>query len=257
MIDSHCHLNCLKNGEHLSGVKTYLDEAAEHGVEGFLCVSIDLETYPSVLALAHHFPNVYASVGVHPNHDEGREPSEKELIEFAEDKRVIAIGETGLDYFHLKGDPSFQQQRFITHINAARHCDKPLIIHTRDAREDTIDLMQKFDAADAGGVMHCFTETWGMAQQALDMDFYISFSGIITFKSAEDLREVVKQVPMDRILIETDSPYLAPVPHRGKQNQPAYVRYVAECVAELKQVSVENIIQQTTENFNRLFKLDA
>ena len=252
-IDSHCHINCLKGADEQSAVTEYLKEAEQNSVDKFLCVAIDWETYPEVLKIAEDHKNVFASIGVHPNHNEGHEPSIDDLLEKAKHPKVVAIGETGLDYFRSEGDIEWQRDRFRTHIVAAKQCQKPLIIHTREAREDTIRILQEENAAEAGGVMHCFTETWEMAQAAMEMNFYISFSGIVTFKTALELKEVAKKVPMDRMLIETDSPYLAPVPHRGKQNQPAYVKLVAEYIAELRGISVEEVAEQTSDNFYRLF----
>lgn len=253
IVDSHCHLDCLKGGDSLDGVKQYLETASVQGVEHFLCVSIDWENYPTVKKLADTFPQVSCSVGVHPNHHEGHDPGVDELLKEAENANVVAIGETGLDYFRSEGDVEWQRERFRRHIAAAKSCQKPLIIHTREAREDTLKILQEENAKEAGGVMHCFTEDWEMAQAAMEMNFYISFSGIVTFKSATALQEVAKRMPLERILIETDSPYLAPVPHRGKQNQPAYVRLVAEFIAKLRDEPVEEIARRTTENFYTLF----
>jgi len=253
-IDSHCHINCLKGAEDQSAVSGYLNAASDCHVDKFLCVAIDWESYPEVLEIAETHESVYASVGVHPNHHQGHEPSVDDLLEKAKHPKVIAIGETGLDYFRTEGDVEWQRSRFRTHIAAAKQCQKPLIIHTRDAREDTIRILKEENAAEAGGVMHCFTETWDMAQAAMEMNFYISFSGIVTFKTALELKEVAKKVPMDRMLIETDSPYLAPVPHRGKQNEPAYVKLVAEYIAQLRGISIEEVAARTTDNFYRLFK---
>jgi len=252
-IDSHCHINCLKGAEDSAAINDYLVQAQENGVDKFLCVAIDWETYPEIESIVDSRDNVYASIGVHPNHDEGYEPSIEDLLEKAQHPKIVAIGETGLDYFRSEGDVEWQRERFRRHISAAKQCKKPLIIHTREAREDTIRILQEENAAEAGGVMHCFTETWEMAQAAMEMNFYISFSGIVTFKTATELKDVAKRVPMDRMLIETDSPYLAPVPHRGKQNQPAYVKYVAEHIAELRGISVEEVAEKTSENFHRLF----
>ena len=253
IVDSHCHLNCLKGAENHDGVKTYIDRAKALGVEQFLCVSIDWETYPVVKNIAESFAEVYGSVGVHPNHDEGKDPSVEELLVEAKNKKIIAIGETGLDYFRSEGDLDWQRQRFVRHIEASKQCGKPLIIHTREAQKDTIDIMHRENAQDAGGVMHCFTENWEMAKAALDLGFYISFSGIVTFKSAAELQEVAKKVPSDRILVETDSPYLAPVPHRGKQNEPAYVLQVVDFVAQLRGDTAEHIAEITSSNFYTLF----
>jgi TatD DNase family protein len=253
LVDSHCHLDRVALAPYDGDFTKLMHDTLEAGVDHLLCVSIDLESWPAMLALVADYPQVSISVGVHPNDGERREPSVGELLELSRNDKVVAIGETGLDYFHGEGDLEWQRERFRQHIRAARAADLPLIIHTRDARSDTIQIMRDEGANKVGGVMHCFTEDWSMAEQALEMGFYISFSGIITFKNAADLREVVKQVPMERILVETDSPYLAPVPYRGKSNQPMYVRHVAACVAELKGVTLEAIAQQTTGNFHRCF----
>lgn len=253
LIDSHCHLDRLELTPYNGQLQGAITAAAQQGVSHMLCVSIDLEHYPAVLASAEQFTNVYASVGVHPNEREGQEPDVASLVDFAQHPKVIAIGETGLDYFRSEGDLEWQRQRFRTHIAAAKQAGKPLIIHMRDATLDTLAIMREENAADIGGVMHCFTEDWDTAKAALDLNFYISFSGIVTFKTATILQEVARQVPLDRMLVETDSPYLAPVPFRGKSNQPAYVRQVAEFIAQLRQVPVETIAKSTTANFFRLF----
>ena len=218
-----------------------------------LCVSINLEDYPAMVERVAGQGDISISVGVHPNEDEGHDPSIDELVRLAQHPANVAIGETGLDYFRSNGDLTWQRDRFRRHIAAAKLAVKPLIIHTREAREDTIAILQEEDARDAGGVMHCFAEDWETARRAMDLNFYISFSGIVTFKNATELKEVARQVPLDRMLIETDSPYLAPVPKRGKPNQPAYVRFVAEHIAELRGESVQTIAQATTDNFYRLF----
>ena len=251
-VDSHCHIDFP---EFAAQQQALLENMQEAKVTHALCVSVNLVDWPRVHALAIAHDNLFASVGVHPDHSPDDEAlTQAELLSRAAMPRVVAIGETGLDYFRLAGDLSWQRERFRTHIGAAKACAKPLIIHTRAAAADTISIMTEDDAGAAGGVMHCFTETWDVAKAALDLGFYISFSGIITFKNANDLREVVRQVPLDRLLIETDSPYLAPVPHRGKTNQPAYVKHVAECVSSIKNVSVEAIAEATTENFFTLFR---
>ncbi|GAB4507775.1 MAG: TatD family hydrolase [Sulfuricaulis sp.] len=219
-----------------------------------LCVSVTLETFPEIRALAHSHSNLFASVGVHPNEREGREPSVEDLTDLADDARVVAIGETGLDYYRSQGDMAWQQERFRHHIRAAKQSGRPLIIHTREAADDTLRIMREEGAGDIGGVMHCFTESWEVARAALDLNFYISFSGIVTFRNAEALREVAKQVPPDRLLIETDAPYLAPVPFRGKTNEPAFVKHVAECLATLRTTGFEGIAEHTTRNFFTLFK---
>lgn len=256
MIDSHCHLDRLKF-EPGEGLTDALQRAREQGVDGLLNVCIDLQNYQDVVDIAEDNASIWASVGVHPNEMEQEEPTAEALLQRAEHPKVVAIGESGLDFHYVTDEVLLQRQRdrFRTHIAVAQACAKPLIIHTREAREETIQIMQEAGAAECGGVMHCFTENWEMAKAALDLGFYISFSGIITFNSATELREVVKQVPEDRLLIETDSPYLAPVPFRGKPNQPAYVRQVAEKVAELRGWSLQQVDQITTENFNNLFNI--
>jgi len=250
-VDSHCHINFPELKADLDGV---LGAMAANAVTHALCVSVTLEAFPEVLAIAERFPNVFASVGVHPDTEEGEEPALERLLDLARHPRVVAIGETGLDYYRLKGDLEWQRRRFRTHIRAARQAGKPLIIHTREAAADTIRIMQEEGAADAGGVMHCFTETAEVAQAAMALNFLISFSGIVTFKNATALKDVARMVPLDRMLVETDSPYLAPVPYRGKTNQPAYVRFVAEEISRLKSVGVETVARATTDNFFRLFK---
>ncbi|MFA5529416.1 MAG: TatD family hydrolase [Thiohalomonadaceae bacterium] len=253
LVDSHCHLDRLELtpfGGMLEGV---LDHAREQGVGWFLCVSIDLDNAPTVLQLAESHANVFASVGVHPNEQGIEEPGEETLAELASHPRIVAIGETGLDYFRSEGDLEWQRERFRRHIRAAHKVGKPLIVHSRDAREDTLKVLAETGAAEVGGVMHCFVDDWDTAERALDLGFYISFSGIVTFRSADALREVARRVPLDRLLVETDSPYLAPVPHRGKGNVPGYVRHVAEHIAELRGLPYEALAEQTTENFFRLF----
>lgn len=255
LVDSHCHLDRLDLEPFDGELSNVLQHAGENGVNRFLCVAIDRDNIPDVIAIAEQFDNVYASVGVHPNEEDPQEVTTEELLHLANHPKVIAIGETGLDYFRSVGDLEWQKQRFRNHISAAKQCNKPLIIHSREAREDTLHIMQEEGAAEAGGIMHCFVEDWPTAQAAMEMDFYISFSGIVTFKNAEALREVARQVPIERLLVETDSPYLAPVPHRGKSNQPAYVRHVAEFLAELRGESFDELSARTTDNFNRLFSL--
>lgn len=249
-IDSHCHLDfpdlAPKTDELLANM-------AANQVTHALCVSVDLPDFPQVLALAERHPNLFASVGVHPDYPDTPEPSVDELVRLAQHPRVVAIGETGLDYFRLKGELEWQRQRFRTHIRAARESGKPLIIHTREAAEDTLRLMREEGAGKIGGVMHCFTESWDVAEAAMELGFYISFSGIVTFKSAGDLKEVARRVPLERMLIETDSPYLAPVPFRGKTNQPAFVKHVAEEIARLKGLEVAEVGDATSRNFFKLF----
>lgn len=250
LVDSHCHLNFEPLRQDIDRV---LGNARQQGVDHLLCVSVNLESYPEVLALAEKYPHIYASVGVHPNEREGREPDVAELTRLAAHPRVVAIGETGLDYFRSEGDLEWQRERFRRHIRASRQSGKPLIIHTREAAEDTLRTMREEEAGSAGGVMHCFTESWEVAKASLDLGFYISFSGIVTFRSAEALRDVARRVPDDRLLIETDSPYLAPMPFRGKTNEPAYVTHVAALVAELRGIDISKLADITTRNFFQLF----
>jgi TatD DNase family protein len=252
LIDSHCHINFDPLGDEVEQV---IQRAHEKGVNRMICVSVNLEDYPQVLDLATRYDNVYASVGVHPNEQEGRDPEVDELVKLAADEHVVAIGETGLDYFRTEEKMDWQHNRFRRHIEAAKQSKKPLIIHTRDSSKDTLQLMKAEGARDAGGVMHCFVEDWVTAKQAMDQDFYISFSGIVTFKSATELQEVAKKVPLDRMLVETDSPYLAPVPYRGKTNEPGYTRHVAEFIAQLRGMELEELAAATTANSERLFSL--
>ena len=253
-IDSHCHINFSDLAARLPEV---LDKMADNAVTHALCVSVNLPDFPQVLALAEQHTNVYASVGVHPDYEDTPEPSVAQLVALADHPKVVAIGETGLDYFRLTGDLDWQRERFRVHIRASRATGKPLIIHTRAASADTIRIMQEegagTDAGGAGGVMHCFTESLEVAQAAIAMGFYISFSGIVTFKSARDLQAVARAVLLSNMLIETDAPYLAPVPHRGRMNEPGLVRHVAEFLALLKGVPAEEIGRVTSENFFRLF----
>ncbi len=251
LVDSHCHLNFPELSENISSVRQLMhDEKVGHA----LCVSVTLDKFPEVLALAEQYENFYASVGVHPDYENIQEPTIEELVLLAEHKKVVAIGETGLDYFRLKGDLEWQRERFRTHIRAAVIAKKPLIIHTRNAVEDTLRIMREEGVEQVGGVLHCFTESLEMALAAIEMGFYISFSGIVTFKNALQLKEVARTIPLNHILIETDSPYLAPVPFRGKTNQPAYVKYVGQEIAMLRNISFEEVAGVTTDNFFKLFK---
>lgn len=253
LVDSHCHLDFPELAADIPGA---LAEMAQHGVTHALCISVTLEDFPRVRALAEAHGNLFASVGTHPDYPDHAVVTAAELVALAAHPKVVAIGETGLDYYRLKGDLEWQRERFRAHIRAARACGKPLVVHTRAAAEDTLSIMQEEGAGDAGGVMHCFTETWETAQAALDMGFHISFSGIVTFKNAGALKEVARRVPLERLLVETDSPYLAPAPHRGKVNRPAWVRYVAEEIARLRGVSYERIAEATSENFFSLFRIE-
>ena len=253
LVDSHCHLDFPELAGNLPAI---LETMRENDVGAALCVSVTLDDFPKVLALAEQHDNLYASVGVHPDYPDLREPTVADLVELAQHPKVVAIGETGLDYFRLTGDLEWQRERFRVHIRAARQCGKPLIIHTRSASADTLKLMREEGASEAGGVMHCFTESWEVAQGALEMGFHISFSGIVTFKNAKDLKEVARQVPLNRLLVETDSPYLAPMPYRGKTNQPGWVKHVAEEVARLQNRSFIEVAAATTENFFKLFNIN-
>ena len=252
LVDSHCHLDFPDLAVNLDEL---LANMCDNDVSHALCVSVNLQDFPRVLALAEAHPNLFASVGVHPDYENLAEPQAAQLAALATHPRVVAIGETGLDYFRLKGDLEWQRERFRQHIRAARLCGKPLIIHTREAAADTLRIMAEEGADSVGGVMHCFTESWEVAQQAMEMNFYISFSGIVTFKKAVGLRDVAKRVPLERMLVETDSPYLAPVPHRGKINQPAFVRHVAEEIAALRGIAMNEVAAATTRNFFKLFKV--
>ncbi len=254
LVDSHCHLDRLDLSPWDNQLDGALENAKANQVGHMLCVSIALETFPNLLTIAEDCAEISVSVGVHPNESDCQEPDADELLRLAQHPKVVAIGETGLDYFRSQGDLTWQHNRFREHIQAAKACNKPLIIHTRDSTADTLKVLAEEGADEVGGVMHCFVEDWESAQKAMDLGFYISFSGIVTFKTAGDLREVAAKVPLDRILIETDSPYLAPVPFRGKANQPAYVRHVAACIAELRGLSFERVAELTTDNFFRLFR---
>ncbi|MFZ2854438.1 MAG: TatD family hydrolase [Rhodocyclaceae bacterium] len=250
LVDSHCHLDFPDLAENLPQI---LQLMAQNGVGCAVCIGVNLEDLPRVLALAETHPQILASVGVHPETTEAREPSVAELVQLATHPRVIAIGETGLDYYWHKDKPEWQRERFRTHIRAARESGKPLVIHTRDSAADTLRLMQEEGAGEVGGIMHCFTESWEVAEAALAQGFHISLSGIVTFKNALLVKDVARRVPLDRLLVETDSPYLAPVPYRGKTNQPGYVRHVAEEVARLRGLDYEEVVAATTDNFFRLF----
>lgn len=250
-IDSHCHLDLLAQEE--GGIDLAINNAKESGVDHILCISIDKSSCHQIIDIVNSNTYLSASIGIHPNIEQTENFTVEELILLAGHKKVIAIGETGLDYFRSEGDLSWQRERFRVHIEAAKELKKPLIVHTREARKDTMDILENEDAESAGGIIHCFTEDWETAKRALDIGFYISLSGILTFKNARELQEVAKKLPLDRILIETDSPYLAPVPHRGKTNQPAFVKHVAEFLAELRGDSVENIAKMTSDNFHTAF----
>lgn len=253
LTDSHCHLDRLNLEPYDGSLELALDAARAAGVSRFLCVGIDLGNFEAVHDIACAHPDVWCSVGVHPSEEPGSGLSVADLVNRAARQRVVAIGETGLDYHYNEGDLEWQRERFRVHIRAARETGLPLIIHTRDARDDTLTILREEGADAVGGVMHCFTETWEMAEAAMELGFSISFSGIVTFRNAEALRDVARRVPAERLLVETDSPYLAPIPHRGKPNQPAWVVDVAKFVADLRGESYAALAAQTTENFRRLF----
>lgn len=251
LVDSHCHLDFPDLANRMPDV---LLRMQENQVGLAVCIGVNLENFPQVLALAEQHEQLYATVGVHPEYTDVEEPGEERLLTLAAHPKVIAIGETGLDYYWQKDQPEWQRDRFRTHIRAAKRCGKPLVVHTRDSAADTLRVLKEEGADAVGGVMHCFTENWDIARLALDLGFYLSFSGIVTFKNAAIVKEVAQKCPLDRLLVETDSPYLAPVPYRGKPNEPAYVRYVAEEIAKLRSVSIDEVHQATTDNFFSLFK---
>lgn len=251
LVDSHCHLDFP---DLANGLPDILARMQENRVGLAVCIGVNLEDFPGVLALAEKYPQLYATVGVHPEYTDVEEPTEARLLELAAHPKVIGIGETGLDYYWQKDQPEWQRVRFRTHIAAAKRCAKPLIVHTRDSAADTLRVLKEEGAETVGGVMHCFTENWDIARQALDLGFYISFSGIVTFKNAAVIKDVAQKCPLDRILVETDSPYLAPAPYRGKRNEPSYVRHVADEVARLRGISPEVLDEATTDNFFRLFR---
>lgn len=253
LVDSHCHLDKLDLSPYDGDLDAALQAAYARSISHILCIGINLENIDDVVQLAERHEPVFASVGVHPLYRESREPSIAELLEIARHPKVVAIGETGLDYFYGEGDLQWQRDRFLIHIEAARLSRLPLIIHTRGAKQDTLDSLRQHGGGEVEGVLHCFTEDLDMAKQAVDMGFLISISGIVTFRNASELRDVVKALPLDRLLVETDAPWLAPVPHRGRQNEPQYVVEVAEKVAEIKSVTLEEVARLTTENFFRIF----
>lgn len=255
LIDSHCHLNHLKPSDYdCKNLDEIIAAANAADVAHILSVCVHLDEFPEILDIAKKYDCVLASVGVQPSEQVTTEPTMEELIRLGQDCRVVGIGETGLDYHYDYVDQKTQRARFLTHILAAKQLGKPLIIHTRAAKKDTLDILRSESAEIVGGVMHCFTEDWEMAKAALDLNFYISFSGIITFKNADSLRQIAKKIPLDRLLIETDAPYLAPVPYRGKPNQPAYVGEVAKLIASLRNEKYEIIAKATSSNFINLFK---
>ena len=250
LVDSHCHLDFPELAGQLDSVLALM---RDNHVTHALCVSVKLEDFPKVRALAERYAHLYGSVGVHPDYEDVEEVSVERLVELANHPKIIAVGETGLDYYRLKGNLEWQRERFRCHIRAARRCGKPLIVHTRAAADDTLRVMREEKAGEAGGVMHCFTESWEVASAAMELGFYISFSGIVTFKNASALKEVARKVPLERMLIETDSPYLAPAPFRGKLNQPGLVKHVAEEIARLRNIAFDDVARATSRNFYELF----
>ena len=250
LIDSHCHLDLPEFADNLTEV---LDGMRRNGVGGAVCIGVTLEDFPNILALTERHAHLAATVGVHPENTGVREASVEELVALAQTPEVVAIGETGLDYYWRKDRPEWQRERFRTHIRAARRVGKPLVVHNREATEDVLRLLAEEQAGEVGGVMHCFTESWAAARTVLDLGFHISISGIVTFKNAAQVKEVARRTPLDRLLVETDSPYLAPAPHRGKPNRPGYVKYVAEEIAALRGIPVADLARATTENCFRLF----
>lgn len=253
LIDSHCHLDRLKLDKYEGELDAALAAARDRGLRGALCVGISLENRSTVVSIAEKYPDVVASVGVHPLDVESGLASVDDLIEWGAHPKVVALGETGLDYYYSQDQKELQQQSFALHLQAAARARLPVIVHTRSAKEDTLALIAEYGNEETAGVLHCFTEDWDMARRAMDMNYLISISGIVSFRNADDLREVVRKIPLDRLLVETDSPYLAPVPYRGKPNEPAFVREVAQFIADLKNVAYEDLIAQCAENFLRLF----
>jgi len=254
-FDSHCHLDRIDLGEFDDDFDKLLQTIAQAGVTRMLCIGVDLESFGTMHRQIQPYDQVFCSVGVHPDYENTTEPSVERLCELAQHDKVVAIGETGLDYFHQSGDLDWQRNRFVTHIEAARECGLPLIIHTRDAREDTIELLRQHGADQVGGVLHCFTEDWEMARAAIELGFYISISGIVTFQQAQNVRDMAQQIPLERLLIETDAPWLSPAPHRGKTNHPGRVGLVATKLAEIRDESLQTLASATYQNANRLFGL--
>lgn len=253
-FDSHCHLDRIDLGDFDNDFNNLLNAISQQQVSGMVCIGVDLDSFDAMYDKVRELDDVYATVGVHPDYADAREPQIDELIGLSEQEKIVAIGETGLDYYHTEG-PEWQRERFRNHIEAAVAADKPLVIHTRQAKRDTLEILKDHQAERVGGVMHCFTEDWDMAKQAMDMDFYISISGIVTFKQAENVRDLAARIPDDRLLIETDSPWLAPVPYRGKTNYPGHIRLVAEKIAEIRHTDVETIAHVSAENARSLFRV--
>ncbi|MEZ5525692.1 MAG: TatD family hydrolase [Pseudomonadales bacterium] len=255
LVDSHCHLDRLDLTPYEGRLDGALTAAREAGVDHMLCVAISLDKLPDVISIAEQYPGVHASVGVHPLQEGDADVTVEQLATLAEHPKVVAIGETGLDYFYDRDRAQAQQAQFVKHMRAAKSARKPVIIHTRDAQDDTLGIIREEGDIELGGVLHCFTESWEMARQALDMNYYISLSGIVTFNNASELREVAKKIPLDRLLIETDSPYLAPVPFRGKKNEPKYVAEVARFLADLRGIPLQELAEITRQNYFNLFNI--
>ena len=253
LIDSHCHLDRLDLAPYENDFACLMNDIRAQQIEHLLCISIDLEAYPAMRALVDAYDDISVTVGVHPNVNDAPAPTVEQLVALAQEKKVIGIGETGLDYFRSEGDLTWQRDHFRAHIEAAKMVKKPLIIHTREAKDDTLQILREENAGEVGGIIHCFTEDWEFAKQALDLNFYISFSGIVTFNSAKTIQDAAKKIPTERLLIETDSPYLSPVPFRGRPNYPQYVKHVAQCVADLRGISLSSLTDITTRNFYTLF----
>lgn len=256
LFDTHCHLDMLTPVKESGRIDDIVREADEAGVTRMVCVAVELEQVSGILKLIESFDHIHASAGVHPSHQVLHEPSAADILAVADHPRIVAIGETGLDYHYDAVPRDVQRQRFREHVRAAVECGKPLIVHTREAREDTLAILREEGAEHCGGVLHCFTESWEVAEAALEIGFHISLSGIVTFRNAEELREVARRVPRERLLIETDAPYLAPVPMRGKENHPAWVKHVAECIARERGESFDELARYTRENGERLFRLN-
>ena len=255
-FDSHCHLDRIDLSDYDDDFDLLLSTIEAEGVTRMVCIGVTLESFDDMYRRIENYEQVYCTAGVHPDYEDTTEPDVERLCELAQRERVVAIGETGLDYFHQPESPDWQRRRFVTHIEAARECGLPLVVHTRAAREDTLELLRRHDAKEVGGVLHCFTEDWEMARAAIELGFYISISGIVTFQQAQNVRDMARQVPLERLLIETDSPWLSPAPFRGKPNHPGRVRLVAEKLAEIRGESLDTIASATFANANRLFGLD-
>jgi TatD DNase family protein len=255
-FDSHCHLDRIDLDEFNNDFDELLSTIAQAGITRMLCIGVNLESFDAMHQRIEPYPHIFCSAGVHPDYVDVQEPTVDQLCALATRDKVVAIGETGLDYFHQSGDLDWQRERFVTHIDAARECGLPLVIHTRDAREDTLKLLRKHQAQTVGGVLHCFTEDWEMARAAIDLDFYISISGIVTFHQAQNVRDMAQRIPLERLLIETDAPWLSPAPHRGKTNHPGRVKLVAEKLAEIRGESLATLARATFDNTNKLFGLN-